>query len=66
MATTYVTVPGQAEIRLPGNKSVEGVRAILGTEIPGLASMDGTITSGSATGPGDTRIAFTQRSGNKG
>lgn len=65
MARTFITIPGHAEIILPGAKTVDGVRAVLGAEIPGLASMDG-VAAAPAAGTGDTRITFSQRSGNKG
>jgi len=65
MARTTVVVPGQDNVVLPGAQTVEGVRSMIGSEVAGLASMDGRIAN---TDPvtGNVTIEFTQRSGTKG
>jgi hypothetical protein len=65
MARTTIIIPGQDNAVLPGAQTVEGVRSMIGAEVPGLASMEGSVLR---TDPatGDVTIEFRQRSGTKG
>lgn len=60
--STRVVVPGHEDLNLPGNLTVEQVRNMIGGEISGLASMDG---SARAEGT-NTVVEFRQRTGTKG
>lgn len=64
MARTTIIIPGQDNVVLPGAQTVEGARSMISGEVPGLASMQGTVLRTDANG--DVTIEFTQRSGTKG
>lgn len=61
-ARTTVNVPNQEPIVLPGALTVDQVRAMIGSEVAGLASMDANRTAN-----GDqVTVTFTARTGTKG
>ncbi len=58
---TSITVPGRPAFTVPGNLSVQEVRAAFGSEL-GLANMEATESQDATT----KFVEFKHRSGNKG